>query len=551
MKFVKGPSMQRRTFLRGAFGVTVGLPMLDAMLDDNGTLASAFAGVGRARAQSSTGLPQRYAVIFAGQALGADGTPRDQVRVDNVRGTEQNHFIVPGSMGPDGRFAAAAAGALSQSVTTPLRALERRSLLGDVSMVSGLNIPFARGASFAGDGSDVPAGGAFRDFHGGGCSPLISGTRSTTSSFRANGPSSDQLVQQALNARRGGAARASMVLRAQPVFYLSGFDFSGREFISYSQGGNQGRIAAQTNHQIAWSSLFSGFSPPDDAGAAALQEFNRRKRLSVLDLVTAKREKLTRSVGAADKVRLERHFDELRALEQRIAAVPPPPTGQCVPLDDPGADTNIGGDNAGSGADAIQGNTGYSGEEDRAKLMMDLIHMAFVCDLRETATLQLTAFQSHMNATSLFPDLAAELGRPNLRCRADLHEVGHNGDGENKGQFQVSTMLYWHLRQYAYLLEKLKTTPEGAGTVLDNSVIVFMPEAGHGRQLNDDSSEFATHSVEDMVLLVGGGRSGGLTPGRHLHGNGAHPGQVILRAMQAAGYSGDVFGEVSGAFAGL
>lgn len=551
MKFVKGPTLQRRSFLRaglqGAAAVAVGLPVLEAMLDGNGNLPSAL-GMSQAHAQSA-GLPRRYAVIFAGQALGADGTQRNAVRINNTRGTEEGHFIVPGTTDENGNFTAAAPAALSSSVTTPLRALERKNLLGDVSMVSGLKIPFKRG-TFAEDGSDVPAGGAYREFHGGGCSPLISGTASRDGGFIANGPSSDQLVQQVLNTARGGQARTSMVLRSQPVFYLSGFDFSGREFISYSSGGRQGRIAAQTNHQIAWSSLFQSFVPPDDASAAALQDFTKRKRLSVLDLVTAKREKLLSKVGAADKIRLERHFDELRGLEQRIAAIPPPQTGTCTPLADPGADTDIGGDNAGSGSDAIQENTGYSGEEERAQIMMDLIHMAFVCDLKDTATLQLTAFQSHMNVTAIFPQLIAELGRPGLVCRADLHEVGHNGDGENKGQLQVSTMLYWHLRQYAYLLEKLKNTPEGAGTVLDNSSIVFMPEAGHGLQLNDDTSSFATHSVEDMVLLVGG-RAGGLQPGRHLHGNGAHPGQVLLSAMKAAGYVGDSFGDVSGAFAGL
>ncbi|MDP2343655.1 MAG: DUF1552 domain-containing protein [Deltaproteobacteria bacterium] len=544
MRFIKGPHLQRRTFLRGALGVAVGLPVLDAMLDDNGTLP----GIGQAHAQAS-GLPRRYAVIFAGQALGADGTERNAVRIGNVRGTEENHFIVPGTTGVDGAFTPAAAAALSSSVTTPLRALQRRGVLGDVSMVSGLNIPFKRG-TFDPAGADVPEGGAYREFHGGGCSPLISGTRSTEGSFIANGPSSDQLLQQALNTARGGAARSSLVLRAQPVFYLSGFDFSGREFISYSAGGRQGRIAAQSNHQIAWSSLFSSFVPPDDVAAAALQDFTKRKRLSVLDLVNAKRQKITARVGAADRRRLDVHFDQLRELELRIAAIPPPQTGTCRAVDDPGADTDIGGDNAGSGSGEIQENTGYSGEEERAQIMMDLIHMAFVCDLKETATLQLTTFQSHMNVTAIFPQIAAELDRPELICRADLHEVGHNGDGENKGQLQVSTMLYWHLRQYAYLLEKLKSTPEGAGTVLDNSSIVFMPEAGHGRQLNDDASEFATHSVEDMVLLVGG-RAGGLQPGRHHHGNGAHPGTVILAAMKAAGFNGDRFGDVTGAFAGL
>ena len=56
----------------------------------------------------------------------------------------------------------------------------------------------------------------------------------------------------------------------------------------------------------------------------------------------------------------------------------------------------------------------------------------------------------------------------------------------------MSTILQWHISHYAYLLDKLKNTPEGAGTVLDNCAIVFMPEAGHGTQLNDSTSPNAT-----------------------------------------------------------
>jgi hypothetical protein len=52
-----------------------------------------------------------------------------------------------------------------------------------------------------------------------------------------------------------------------------------------------------------------------------------------------------------------------------------------------------------------------------------------------------------------------------------------------------------------------------------------------------------------MVLLVGG-RAGGLTPGRHVVAPmGTHPGNVLISAMQAAGYTDDKLGEVSGRFA--
>ncbi len=87
--------------------------------------------------------------------------------------------------------------------------------------------------------------------------------------------------------------------------------------------------------------------------------------------------------------------------------------------------------------------------------------------------------------------------------------------GQTAASSPVSTCLKWHLSHYAYLLDKLKKTPEGAGTVLDNSAIVFMPEAGHGVQLNDGTSVNQTHSVEKMILMVGG-RAGGLAPGRHI-----------------------------------
>ena len=100
-------------------------------------------------------------------------------------------------------------------------------------------------------------------------------------------------------------------------------------------------------------------------------------------------------------------------------------------------------------------------------------------------------------------------------------------------------------------MNKLKATPEGAGNLLDNSVLVFMPEAGHGRHLNTPSDTSPkTHSVDEMVLLVAG-RAGGLKPGRHIATSGAHPGQCLLSCMQAAGYAGDTFGEVQGRLAEL
>jgi hypothetical protein len=490
--------------LKGIGGALVGLPVLECMLDSN--------GVAHAQGQP---LAKRYAIVFAGQALGGDGWAKDQQMVAGMRSTQSGHFIAPPEVGS------------GYTLTTPLQPLA--SLVGDFSIVSGMRIPYSAKSTEA---SEVPPGGAFRDFHGGGCGPLLCGTRSTSPSFVCRSITSDQVVS-GLN--QGETPVDHLVVRAQPSWYLSGSSFAGRQYISYGEGG--AKIEAQTSPQIVFRSLFGGFVPSDTVEMAR-HDFRKRARASVLSLITDKRQSLVSRVGAADRIRLERHFDEISDLEKRVAIASPIAAGACQLPGDPGPDLPIGGDNAGSGSSEIGTNTGYSGETERARLLADLVYMAFVCDLTRVATLQITVFQSHMNVLPI----TSALGTP---VRADLHEVGHNGDQQNRGQQVVSLCLQWHISHYAYLLEKLKSAQEGMGSVLDNSVVVFLPEAGHGTQLNDASSQNQTHSVENMVMLVAG-RAGGLAPGRHIAAAGAHPGQGLISAMQAAGYTGDTFGEVTG-----
>lgn len=508
----RSTKLHRRAVLRGLGGAVVALPVLECMLNDSGT----------ALAQAAGSIPKRYAIVFAGQPLGGDDYAKNQQRINGQTMTQAGHHITPAEAGS------------GYTITTPLRPLS--ALQAEFSLVSGMRIPYSTTSAEA---ADVPEGGAFRDFHGGGSSPLLSGVRSTSSTFSARGITSDQVIA---NLHAGKTALPSLVLRAQPSFYLSGYSFSGRHRISY-KGAND-PIEAQDSPRTAFQTVFANFMPADNAARAKF-EWTQRSRRSVLDLITQKRQKLLGKLGAADQQRLGRHFDEIRALEKRIADLPLQADGACQRPNDPGTDPAVGGDNAGAGSDSIATTTGYSQEDDRARIFADLIHMAFVCDLTRAATLQITAFQSHMNVypiTSML-DSPVALTRP---IRADLHEVGHNGDAENRGQLAVSLCLQWHVRHYAYLIDKLRTSPEGAGSVLDNSAIVFMPEAGHGRHLNTPSDTAPkTHSVEEMVLLVAG-RAGGLKPGRHIPTQGAHPAQCLLSCMRAVGSDTDKFGEVSG-----
>jgi hypothetical protein len=504
MRSVKPFRLPRRALLRGLGGVALGLPLLDCMWD-RGSVAGA----------QQNGLPRRYGVVFAGQAIGGDGFAKDAQRIRGEVYTESGHFIVPPQVGT------------TYDVTTPLEPLAQ--LLGDFTLLSNLAIPFDRNSA---EPDAVPAGGAYRDFHGGASSPLISGVRSTSPNFRAGGITSDQVIA-GLN--RGQTLFDSLVFRAQPSWYLDGSSYSGRQYISYDEYAEP--IEAQDSPLVAYDSLFSGFTPDDDAAGAAL-DFRRRARLSVLDLIERKNARVLAGLGRSDRERVEQHYEELRALELRLDGATDLAAGECMRPLSPENDPAIGGNNAGAGSDSLDTTTGYSNEGLRARALIDLVHMALVCDLTRSFSLQITVFQSHMNAHSI----STEMGLPIL---ADLHEVGHNGDVDNKGQLAVSTCLKWHIGHYAYLLDKLKNTPEGEGSLLDNSAVFFMPEGGHGTQLNDAYSENQTHSVEQMVLLLAG-RAGGLQSGRHIDASGFHPVHALISGMQAAGYEGDTLGEVTG-----
>ncbi len=474
----------RRAILRGLGGVAIALPALEIMFDGK-----------RSHAGPPGTIPKRYIVCFDGQSLGGDDDPLINDYVPNTVGA--NYDL--------------------KSALAPLAAVQ-----GDVSVVSGLKIPTAHD-----NGGAIPAGGRSDDFHINSLSPLFSGMRSDPAQT-VMGPTSDQLVADAIGTT---TTFKSLVYRVQAAWYLSVSAPYGRDIISYkaaAAGQKPTPIPATVSPRQAFDSLFSSFVPPDNSGAQKQAEFELRQRKSVLDLIDKRAGRLLTRLGAADKQRLQAHLDEIRDLERRIAAIPPVPSATCVKPGDPGADPALGG-NQGTTFDQ---NLGYSGEEQRAKVFCDLIHMAIVCDLTRVASLQFTMAQSHLN-------MFAMTGQA-----SDLHEIGHHGIPGNDVTLQVSKAIAWHMKHFAYLIGKLKATPEGSGNLLDNTVAVMLHEGGHGYD-PASGKQWSSHSTENMACLIAG-RAGGLKPGKHVVATGKHPANVLVSAMNAAGLAANVLGEVTG-----
>ncbi|NUO51706.1 MAG: DUF1552 domain-containing protein [Polyangiaceae bacterium] len=482
---------RRRRFLRGLGGVGLALPFLEIFAPK--------------RVSAAPGdKPNRYVFAFGGASIGMDGGERTS----------------PPELGPIDA-------SNTSRATQPLVDLG----VNDVaSVVSGLKIPW---------GSTPPTGGRAIGFHASSTCPLASGMRSLGEDDESlGGPTSDWVVADTIAA---DIANKVFATRVQAAFYRG----------SNGTGGQRGLLSARMNDgqleevpptsspKVAFESITTGFIPPDPEEA----EFAKRlleRRKSVIDLVRGDTEKLVPRLGAADKIRLERHLDELRGLELRLNAITPPASPSCVMPGDPGDDPSIGGavengeQGEGGGYDSM---AAYSNEELRAQVMVDLIHFAFACDLYRVANLMFTYSQCFLNVNPI-------LGYP-----SDLHEISHfSMGGGQDGQDAVADCIGWHVKHWATLMKKLRDTEDNDGTsILDSTSMILCFEGGVGYDPEQDA-QGSPHSTENMIVMIGG-KAGGLhtSPGRHIRKEGDHPTKVINTAMRAVG-GPDQLGEVSGSY---
>jgi hypothetical protein len=477
--------------LRGLGGITLALPALEIFSTSVAKAAPA---------------PFRYVVAFAGSSLGMDS-------VDAV---------TPGAEGP-----------WSGALTRGLQPLADAGVSDAASFVSGLKIPW-------GADDSIPAGGRRIQFHSTTPCPMLCGVRSDPNTEALQGPTSDWIVANTI----GGptlSTRPVLTYRVQPSYYRGSNGTGGDRGIMSARmnGSDLEKVPPQFSPKIAFQDLITGFVPPDPAEALAAK-FLLDRRKSVIDLVATDTEALLPKLGSADKQRMTRHFDELRALENKLNAVALPESPSCKAMTDPGDDPPMGnavenGDTAG-----YEANGAWSDEEVRASLMIDLIYMAFVCDMSRVASLMFTYAQCFMNTNPIF-------GYP-----SDLHELSHfSVGGAPDGSNAVADGVSWHVKHIANLMQRLKGVVDVDGSsVLDNTALVLLFEGGLGYDPEQDKPGSA-HSSENMGVLVGG-LAGGLNQsgGKHIRAQDSHPAQVINTVMQALGVPQEL-GEVSGTIPGL
>ena len=188
---------------------------------------------------------------------------------------------------------------------------------------------------------------------------------------------------------------------------------------------------------------------------------------SILDEVQEDLKKVSGSVSAEDRRLLDEHATFVREMEQELKASKSQDVGHKVPEIEPG--TRRDNDNI----------------PKISKMQIDLIVNSFVADFNRVATLQYTN----------------SVGQAKMRwlgITEGHHDLSHEPDNNEKAQEKLTKINRWFAGELAYLCRKLADTPEpgGAGTMLDNTVVVWTNELGKGN----------SHTLDNIpFVLVGGG----------------------------------------------
>lgn len=277
------------------------------------------------------------------------------------------------------------------------------------------------------------------------------------------------------------------------------------------------QIEGQNNrHRISFAAPGEPVLPEDDpyalfelvfaplVGSPAELERRRRRRESVLDHVRGSLKRVQQDLRAEDRGQLEAHLTALREVEQRMSR-PPVGTAACqIPA--LGARIDV---------------TDAALYEEVGRLQMDLLHLALACDLTRVATLLWGGATSNKRFEFLEP-----------RPTASHHELSHAPDDDQDARRQLTRIDAWYSTQLAYLLGKLAATPEGQGTLLDQTIVLWGSDVSTGN----------THSRLGHRFVLAGNVAGALRTGRFLHGDGAEHNQLLLSLCRAFGLADTRFG---------
>ena len=225
-------------------------------------------------------------------------------------------------------------------------------------------------------------------------------------------------------------------------------------------------LPMENNPQVVFERLFG------DGSSEEKRRARRQQSQSLLDSVLKQVQSLERELPPTDRTRIYQYMTDLRDIERRIERASAQITSD---LRVPQMPANI--------PDSF---------EDHIKLMFDLQVLAWQADITRVTTFM----------------MAQELSGavyPASGIREAFHNLSHHSHVP-ANMDKLGVLNTYHVTTMRYLIDKLKATPDGDGTLLDHSMVLYGSGMGNSNQ----------HDHEDLPVILIGGASGGLKGGRHL-----------------------------------
>jgi len=257
-------------------------------------------------------------------------------------------------------------------------------------------------------------------------------------------------------------------------------------------------LPMEINPRVVFERMFGGDAATPEERRARVERNN-----SILDAVGESVSDLQRGLGARDRAKLTEYLDNVREIERQIQQtekraatlvdVPPTPVG--VP----------------------------EAWEEHAKLMFELMALAYQGNI--------TRVVSFMLAREL-----STLSYPQIGVADGHHPVSHNNNVPEQMAKKAKIDMY-HLDLFGNFLDRLRSTPDGDGNLLDHSMFLYGSGMSNGN----------LHTHDNLPILLVGGAAGRLKGDRHIKLKANTPlSNVMMAILDKAGVATDRFGESSG-----
>jgi len=256
-------------------------------------------------------------------------------------------------------------------------------------------------------------------------------------------------------------------------------------------------LPMEINPRVVFERMFG------DPGTREQRLARIREDKSILDSIQEEETRLRRGLSVRDSARVSEYLDNIREIERRIQAAEKQAQSSITIPDSPaGIPQSF---------------------EEHAGLMFDLMALAYQADITRVTTFML--------ARELSPRAYPQIGVPDAH-----HGISHHQNDPVKMQGHAKINTY-HVMLFSRFLDKLKNTPDGDGSLLDHSMLVYGSGMANGNQ----------HTHNPLPMVIAGGANGELKGNRHIAARKDTPlGNALVSFVGKAGIEVDAVGLSNG-----